>query len=769
MKKLARKLRAAADEALSWEGSSFDQYAQFLRDISGLCRKGMLRLAWNSIERGVQQNTIERLKEHPQVEKFLALARSLPVDHLEDLSRLILQEFDEADPDPLRHETQGSNLEPRFSRREQQGRPRSPSYDEIVEEPVPPPLPSRPLGHLRPRTPSRSPKREASSRKALPKPPPAPSPTGPFDWQRPWTTIVTELTQLDGDKLWIKCPCDGCGRWFRQPSALKQHLMHKIGQGQHPDSTVFGQLQFDTLWDGTWAQMERIQKVRMDKATPLDEKTDKSPRSTPVKRGLSPDRDWPSDLPKPPKPVAEPEGRKRLKDEGWMEPVPTAVVELMSMSAYLKANKGKLDPEHWYEYIGPINDQLAKDLMAGLAKVACVHLEQVKNHDPLEQIQLSAEWNAEDIMAYVPSVLGMDFTSLGTTWMLTYRGTHVNLVQQWLHFGVVFSPGLTPEGAPLGRAVGIKALPSDVQKLAEIKGVIPLRRTTVEALARLDNSKGSPGVVPSHGAAAAGIEHKDAIAADLLAEAAATKNASETQHGAEVCQAGARDGSVVSKSALANANAGGIEVEYHDDLAVDLLEAAINAEKERKKAAEQVVQSAVEKTVETTVDVGGTAGDPVAKDAAEVESKGSGTVATTQVDVRLLLLDVLEAHLRLSTLKRIWMAHLIWELECFLLLPMFVKVMKRMMVKLFQAMMGLAVLVMVLKNVLNKRNWAQRNVLPLKFRPVSSLDRLLSRMILELYSRTLIHGHVHPVIICTLLCLLMVGSFLWTSLSRLGF
>ena len=263
LKNVARKLRAAAEEALSWEGSSFKKYAQFLRDISGLCRKGMLRLAWNSIERGVQQSTIERLKEHPQVEKFLALARSLPVEQLEDLSRLILQEIDEADPDPLRGETQGGNLEPRFCRREQ-----SPGFEEIVEEPLPASLPSRSSGLARPRTPSRSPKRVAGSKRPLPRPPPAPVASRPFDWQRPWTTIVTELTVLDGGKLWIKCPCEGCGRWFRQPSALKQHLMHKIGQGQHPDSTVFGQLQFDTLWDGTWAQMEKIQQVRMEKATP---------------------------------------------------------------------------------------------------------------------------------------------------------------------------------------------------------------------------------------------------------------------------------------------------------------------------------------------------------------------------------------------------------------------------------------------------------------------------------------------------------------------
>jgi len=40
MKRLSRKLRAAAEEAASYEASSFEKRAQFLRDLSGLCRKG---------------------------------------------------------------------------------------------------------------------------------------------------------------------------------------------------------------------------------------------------------------------------------------------------------------------------------------------------------------------------------------------------------------------------------------------------------------------------------------------------------------------------------------------------------------------------------------------------------------------------------------------------------------------------------------------------------------------------------------------------------
>lgn len=123
MKKLARKLRASADEAAGYEASSFEKHAQFLRDISGLCRRGLLRLAWNSVEKRVEQQTLESLKRRPQVEGFLKMARESSVEQLEDLSRLILQELHDCDPHPLRPESQDSGgFGPRLGRKDLKGR-----------------------------------------------------------------------------------------------------------------------------------------------------------------------------------------------------------------------------------------------------------------------------------------------------------------------------------------------------------------------------------------------------------------------------------------------------------------------------------------------------------------------------------------------------------------------------------------------------------------------------------------------------------------------
>ena len=102
--------------------------------------------------------------------------------------------------------------------------------------------------------------------------------------------------------------------------------------------------------------------------------------------------------------------------------------------------------------------------------------------------------------------------------MLTYKGSHANKSNQWLHFGVIFSPGTSPEGQPLGKVVGIEALPGDVQELLKCSGPIPLKDGVVDALARVDDSKVRAGST-SHGTPAAKMEYHDEIVEDLLAAA----------------------------------------------------------------------------------------------------------------------------------------------------------------------------------------------------------------------------------------------------------
>ena len=100
-------MRGASEEAVSHEPSSFEKHAQSLEGSEWtlpLC--GLLRLAWNSIEKRVEQQTLNNLRPHPDVERFQNLARNSSVDQLEDLSRVILQEMHQMDPQPRKGQNQ---------------------------------------------------------------------------------------------------------------------------------------------------------------------------------------------------------------------------------------------------------------------------------------------------------------------------------------------------------------------------------------------------------------------------------------------------------------------------------------------------------------------------------------------------------------------------------------------------------------------------------------------------------------------------------------
>lgn len=385
------------------------------------------------------------------------------------------------------------------------------------------------------------------------------------------------MTKSYEDQLWLVCPCK---RWFRQPSAVKQHLSHKTNEGPHPDETGLAAINFDSLWDDTWAEMNRLQKLRHDKSTPIDARP--SPRSQPAKRALSPEGDWPEDVPRPPKPPTDPSAKRRLVEEGWMEPVPTAVVELLSFESFQRARNTKLERDHWYDIIGPISEQIGKELLPDHQKTAHYHLDQVQDLDPLE-FELKADWTPDDILAYTTSVIGMNFTSLGARWMITYQGSHVNKMQQWLHFNVVFSQGFTPEGAPAGKVVGIESLPSEVQALVSLKKAIPLRDKIVTALAQVVDSSAAPGERT--------VSHVDA--ANVNPMSVAPRTGDQTGLGAVPVEAAAVG---ASQSIIG----GGTQDGYHDELAIDLLEAAVQAE-QKMKTADQAEKKAADRNIEPSL------------------------------------------------------------------------------------------------------------------------------------------------------------------------
>ena len=113
MRQISRDLRAASDEALDFEGTSFQRRAQVLRDLSGLCRKGLLRMAIAALENGVDRRLFARMRQSAAVQNLLAEARASTPEEREQLALLIMNELGCQDPDPVDQERMAARLAPR--------------------------------------------------------------------------------------------------------------------------------------------------------------------------------------------------------------------------------------------------------------------------------------------------------------------------------------------------------------------------------------------------------------------------------------------------------------------------------------------------------------------------------------------------------------------------------------------------------------------------------------------------------------------------------
>ena len=66
--------------------------------------------------------------------------------------------------------------------------------------------------------------------------------------------LYDSMTVKKGD-AWITCKA--CTKWFRKPSAFKQHLLVKQSLGSHPDGSVTTQWNYDEMWDQQFETLVR--------------------------------------------------------------------------------------------------------------------------------------------------------------------------------------------------------------------------------------------------------------------------------------------------------------------------------------------------------------------------------------------------------------------------------------------------------------------------------------------------------------------------------
>ena len=263
MRQISRDLRAASDESLNHEPTSFQRRAQVLRDLSGLCRKGLLRMAIAALENGVDRRLFARMRQSTAVQNILETSRACSPEEREQLALLILNELGFQDPNPVEQERMAARLSPRIpsddllvaasedrslspsasrGRAGNRSRPEDSEGSEPVRRGAVGEDDHRDGGVKRPRSPTRPP----GARRPLPPPPAAPIAKRPrvvFSWDLPWADLVKASSEFKNKESWITCRA--CLEWFRRPSAFKQHLLMKVGVGQHPTSSATGRWDFN--------------------------------------------------------------------------------------------------------------------------------------------------------------------------------------------------------------------------------------------------------------------------------------------------------------------------------------------------------------------------------------------------------------------------------------------------------------------------------------------------------------------------------------------
>ena len=189
-------------------------------------------------------------------------------------------------------------------------------------------------------------------------------------------------------QLYVRCP--GCWRYFAAPSAFKQHLLHKKGTFRHVPDHIFQTWNCDALWDPAWKEIE--ESKRAETAEGGSATTPPSPGGE-FDRSLAP---WQESLPTPPQTVRDAATIKELESQGWFQPVPEYMVEMLAEQAYRAGCTEDQSRQNWYGYIKSVLDALDPELEDPRPNnKAMINFTQIP--DTTVSIPLNSRWNREEI------------------------------------------------------------------------------------------------------------------------------------------------------------------------------------------------------------------------------------------------------------------------------------------------------------------------------------------------------------------------------------
>eukprot|EP00434_Breviolum_minutum_P013379 symbB.v1.2.011788.t1/scaffold798.1/size257095/9 len=261
-------------------------------------------------------------------------------------------------------------------------------------------------GVKRPRSPTRPP----AGRRHLPPPPAAPLAKRPrvvFSWDLPWADLVKASSEFKNKESWITCRA--CLKWFRRPSAFKQHLLMKVGVGQHPSSSATSKWDFNEMWDGEYEEYMKSFLPQQDEMAPLRVSSSAAGRPSVVK-----DADW-------------------FLSQMLEEEIARSEFHLASEDA-------------WVPFVDDISQRLVKGLSdSDQTRDLSCSFPQIDGDNKVD-FKVNMRWGVEDILAHLASKLGLHFVDLGSRWCIRLIGTRTVGNHKTFHLEIFFSPGKGENG-----------------------------------------------------------------------------------------------------------------------------------------------------------------------------------------------------------------------------------------------------------------------------------------------------------------------------------
>ena len=521
MKHISRQLRTASEASLGFEPTSFERRAQILRDLSGLCRRGMLRMSLSALEQGINKNLLSRIRESAQVQNLLSMAHGCNPEEREHLALTVLNELGLYDPHPVAPEQGAAKLSPRLPSEgllETGSEDHSPLRNVSPEESHA--SPRRPEGgSKRPRSPPRPP----GSGRHLPPPPAAPagqSHQGGTAWDRPWEQIIKSAMSVKKGEGWISCK--SCSKWFRRPSAFKQHLLVKQGIGGHPSGVIASKWNFDSLWD---LDFDELVKEKSRSSTVRVREQAVAPKSgAPAASDLAARF---ADLqamgvPAPPLPPAKRArtGAAEMSTTKWH-------LEQMAEEEISRSEFPMASEDAWVPFVDDISQRIVSGLASeDVSRTICCTFPQIEGSNSLK-FKANLRWGVEDIISHFTAGLGLTFNDLGSRWCIRHVGNHTRGGVKTFVLEIFFSPGVDESNQlrsadPIPDTVRALLIsldaPEPVHTAFSVEGA-HLSQGPQVARPGSESDRSNP--ISSHGtpaAAPATMDYEDVLVPDLLDE-----------------------------------------------------------------------------------------------------------------------------------------------------------------------------------------------------------------------------------------------------------